>query len=274
MHRLRYTGSLTEAEFHERCARQNVWYHSFYFDNGFTLRGDYNVGASLDAYGFPEDMTGMRVLDAGTGAGWFAFLFEQRGAEVWATDARGKCDLDVFGRWEQPEPERAPERFDDDGHPVYDSVLSGGFWVMREILGSGVRFRNARIYDLHPDLFGGELFDLVFLGAVLCHLRDPIGGLMAARRCCRGQLLATTPVVLGEPEGETLPRQYLPYTGIHDLGWWLPNEACFRQWFLAAGFARVNIDRQVDLLCDVPYFDATGRQANQDQIHRLARAWV
>jgi protein-L-isoaspartate O-methyltransferase len=40
----------------------------------------------------------MRVLDIGTGAGWFAFYFEQLGAEVVTVDARGYCDFDVYGR--------------------------------------------------------------------------------------------------------------------------------------------------------------------------------
>ena len=131
MHRLRYTSNLGEAEFHERCCRQKVWYHSFYFDNGFEIRGDYNIGADILDYGLPQDLTGQKVLDIGTGAGWFAFYFEQLGArEVITTDARGKCDLDVYGRWEYLAPGangRQPERCDEDGSPVYDSVLSGAF---------------------------------------------------------------------------------------------------------------------------------------------------
>ena len=42
-------------------------------------------------------MTTMSVLDIGTGSGWFATYFEQRGAQVTTIDARGYSDFDVYG---------------------------------------------------------------------------------------------------------------------------------------------------------------------------------
>src|SRR5690242_4243522 len=97
-HRLRYTGKLAATEFHRRCSTVTWWYHSYYFDNGFSVRGDYDIGADVHNYGFPDDMSDIRVLDVGTGAGWFAHYFAQRGAEVTTFDARGYADFDVFGR--------------------------------------------------------------------------------------------------------------------------------------------------------------------------------
>lgn len=272
-HRLRFTGSMSEAELQQKCAEVNWWYHSFYFDNGYEIRGDYNIGADIAGYGFPESMKGTRVLDVGSGTGWFAFYFEQLGAEVVAVDARGYNEFDTYGRFEYPPVDRPPERLNDDGTPVYYSPVNRGFWVMREILGSRVQFRNARAYELCPELFGGIEFDLVFLGAILCHLRDPIGALMAARRVCKGMVIAYTPVVIGEPEAQTLPRQYLPYTAQDKITWWLPNEACFRHWFLAAGFPVVDITRQITLRCDVPRF-VDGRAVNGDQLLRVGQAHV
>ena len=98
---------------------------------------------------------------------------------------------------------------------------------------------------------------------------------MAAHRMCGGEIIATTPVVVGEPESEVLPRQYLPYTAINNISWWLPNEACFRHWFLAAGYRDVEIQRSVTLKCDVEHPDPeTGRIVNGDQILRVGRARV
>jgi SAM-dependent methyltransferase len=273
--RLRFTGDITPAEFQRRCAEVDRWYHSFYFDNGYEVRGDYDIGADIAAYGFPDSMKGMQVLDVGTGAGWFAFHFEQLGAEVVTLDARGYTDFDVYGGFEYPpiEQERLPDRLNDDGTPVYYSAVSKGFWVMRDMLRSRVRFRNGRAYEIAPEFFGGVKFDLVFLGAILCHLRDPVGALMAARRVCKGMVIASTPVVIGERESDVLPRQYLPYTALDKITWWLPNEACFRHWFLAAGFAGVDISSKVRLRCDVPRFES-GRQVNGDQTLRVAKAYV
>jgi hypothetical protein len=167
-----------------------------------------------------------------------------------------------------------PDRFDEHGAPIYYSAVSGAFWVMKDLLKSSVQYKNSRVYDIRPDLFGCRSFDLVFMGAILCHLRDPIGALMAARRVCSGQIIATTPVVIGEPEGEVLPRQYLPYTDLDAISWWLPNEACFRHWFKAAGFQDVNVDTSITLRCDVPHTDERGRVVNGDQILRVGRARV
>lgn len=274
--RLHYSSALPPEEFHRRCAELDFWYHSYYFDNGLEIRGDYNIGADIGSYGFPDSMKGKRVLDIGTGAGWFAHYFEQLGAEVVTVDARGYEDFDVYGRHDYPEIEesrRAPDRRGEAGEPIYYSPVSRGFWAMKEMLGSRVKFRNSRACDISPAMFGGELFDLVFLGAILCHLRDPVGALMAARSVCRHRVIASTPVVLGEPEGVTGPRQYLPYTNDDRISWWLPNEACFRHWFLAAGFIAVDVSRQAVLRCDVPRIH-DGRTANGDQIIRVGTAFV
>ncbi len=273
---LRYSSSLSAGEFEARCREIPWWYHSYYFDNGFCVRGDYDIGADVAKYGFPESMEGMRVLDIGTGAGWFALYFEQLGAEVVTVDARGYCDFDVYGRSGYPPIEnegRAPDRLSEDGTPIYFSPVSRGFWIMKDILQSSVQFRNSRVYDISPNLFGGQKFDLVFLGAILCHLRDPIGALMAARSVCRHRVIASTPVVLGETEADVLPRQYLPYTDVDKISWWLPNEACFTHWFRAAGFTGVDVSKQVTLRTDLRRSEG-GRTFNGDQIIRVGSAFV
>ncbi len=273
---LHYTGTLNEEEFNSRCASLPWWYHSYYFDNGFSIRGDYDIGPDIEAYGFPESMEGMRVLDIGTGAGWFPHYFEQLGAEVYTVDTRGYCDFDMYGRAENPPIEsenRSPDLTGDDGKPIYFSPVSRGFWIMKDILNSRIRFRNSRVYDINLDMFDGKKFDIVFLGALLCHLRDPIGALMAAKRVCRHRVVASTPIVLGETEPGILPRQYLPYTEIDKISWWLPNEACFKHWFQAAGLTAVDVGRQVTLRSDVLRFE-NGKAGNGNQILRVGSAFV
>lgn len=152
MHRLRWTGAASLASFRAACEPHLPWYHS-YFDNDFEERGLYNIGVDIADYGFPTDMSGLRVLDIGTGAGWYAFYFEQLGAEVTAVDIRGFCDLDIFGRWEYPsvESEKShPDRRGPDGGPIYHSPVSAPFWVVRELLGSSIEFVNARTYEGPP----------------------------------------------------------------------------------------------------------------------------
>ncbi|MBI1358011.1 MAG: methyltransferase domain-containing protein [Acidobacteria bacterium] len=272
--RLRYTGELDREGFEAKAAELDWWYHSYYFENGFEVRGDYDIGADIHGYGFPASMKGWKVLDVGSGAGWFSHYFEQLGADVTAVDARGYEDFDVYGRDDYLQVDREPDRFDENGRPVYHSPVNRGLWIMKDILQSKINFVNAKVYDLRPELFGGEKFDLVFLGALLCHLRDPIGALMAAHRVCKNMVIASTPVVIGEPEATSPPRQYLPYTQDDKISWWLPNEACFRHWFLAAGFRNADPGPSVILRCDQQRVSPEGRVLNGDQQIRVGRAFV
>ncbi len=269
---LRYTGSLDLAEFDARCAEHDFWYHSYYFDNGFAVRGDYDVGKDVADYGFPSTMAGMSVLDIGTGSGWFATFFEQLGAEVTTFDARGYCDFDVFGRDHYPDvatEKPAPDRVLPGGRGVYYSPVSKGFWIMKEILGLDAGYFNGRVYEIGPELFGGRKFDLVFMGSVLMHLRDPIGALMAAHSVCADRLIATT--FMREATGEPPAMQMQEGAG-DGISWWVPNRPCLEQWLKAAGFSSFDLERRVRLTVDNPYTDQGGRSSAVDQVHQLVHA--
>ncbi len=271
--RLRFTSALTEAEFRSRCEEHNFWYHSYYFDNGLVVRGDYDIGKDVSDYGFPKSMDGLSVLDIGTGSGWFAAYFEQLGAQVTTVDARGYCDFDVFGRDHYPSVavERPrPDRVLADGAGIYFSTVSKGFWIMKDILGLQAKFVNARVYEIRPELFGGMKFDLVFMGSVLMHLRDPIGALMAAHSVCGRQLIATT--FLRE-SAEVEPVMQMWENAGDGISWWIPNRPCLIHWLRAAGFSSFDIDRKVRLTADKPFVDAAGRSSGVNQVHQLIHAY-
>jgi SAM-dependent methyltransferase len=272
---LRFTGTCSQEEFRQRCSEHSFWYHSYYFDNGFVQRGDYDIGRDIASYGFPADMTGMSVLDVGTGSGWFATYFEQLGADVTTVDVRGFCDMDVFKRPGYPDvntEKASPDRVLPDGRAIYYSPVSKGFWIMKEILGLKAEYVNARIYDLNPDVFGGKKFDLVFLGSLLMHLRDPMGGLMAARSVCRHRLLANS---LKPYEDVDETRAMMELMAEPDpIAWWQPNKTCLTKWFRGAGFAEVNVLGTVNLTIDKPYIAEEGYISAGNQTLWLAEAYV
>jgi len=173
---LRFTGTCSPKRFAE-ATKSLDWYHSFSFDNGLQIAGDYDIGADIEDYGFPLDLTGARVLDVGAASGWISFYFEQLGAEVTAFDARSVAELDEFGSY--------------DRRPWPEDDWMESFGVMATLIGSSIERVRGRVYELSPEFLGGKKFDLVFMGAVLPHLRDPIGALMAARSVCSGRLVAT-----------------------------------------------------------------------------------
>ena len=274
---LRFTGGCDLAEFQARCSKHEFWYHSFYFDNGFVQRGDYDIGRDIANYGLPKDMTGMSVLDVGTGSGWFAAYFEQRGADVTTTDVRGYCDFDVFGRDANPplESEKtAPDRIMPDGREVYYSPVSEGFWIMKDLLGLKAEYVNARVYDLCPAIFGGRKFDLVFVGSVLMHLRDPIGALMAIHSVCDHQLIATSLILRELPWSGGNPRMQLQKGAGDGISWWVPNRECLAEWAKAAGFQDVDVSRSVCITSDMPYANEKGRSSGATQNQALLSAFT
>jgi len=267
-HVLRYTGTCDRGEFDRRCAEHDFWYHSYYFDNGFVKRGDYDIGLDIADYGFPADMTGMSVLDVGTGSGWFATYFEQCGADVTTVDVRGYCDFDVFGRHYHPpieEEKPEPDLVLEDGRKIYYSPVSRGFWIMKDILGLKAEYVNSRVYDLRPELFGGKKFDLVFLGSLLMHVRDPIGAMMAARSVAADRLIANSLVPAADTEAGIPWMEFLHISG-EGVSWWRPNGACLKRMVEAAGFTDVAITGTLEITTDDIFVDQDHRSTGDTQL--------
>jgi len=150
------------------------WWHAIEVAPGVVTPGGWDLRPTAERIPWPASLAGMRCLDIGTMDGFWAFELERRGAaEVVATDIPHSSAGDPFGGGERP--------------------LGGGvsrgetFGIAAELLASRADYRHANVYDLDPDELGK--FDLVFMGYVLQMLRDPLRGLEAVRRVCRGSLI-------------------------------------------------------------------------------------
>ena len=172
---------------------------------------------------------------------------------------------------EYTNPNRPPDRMHD-AKPVWFGPTSASFWVMHDLLRSRVRWVNARVYDISPLLFP-KPFDLIFMGQLLLHLRDPIGALRAARSVCRGICIATT-FDWREHEAEPTPVQSMPWTHLDAISWWLPNKAAFAHWMSGAGFRDVNVDRHLTIHPDAKVSDAAGRVLNEIAPARIGVGFV
>ncbi|HEY1737132.1 MAG TPA: hypothetical protein VGI86_00390, partial [Acidimicrobiia bacterium] len=60
-------------------ADTHPWYHTIEFPDGLVTQGRYDHRELLTHYGFPSDLNGERVLDVGSGDGFWAFELERRG---------------------------------------------------------------------------------------------------------------------------------------------------------------------------------------------------
>ena len=111
-------------------------------------------------YLLPDDLRGWRCLDVGTMDGYWAFAMERRGAdEVVAVDLEDPGALD----W----PGRAGLRTE----TTMDRTKGERFGLAHRALDSKVVRQLRSVYDLDDDM---GLFDLVFCGDLLVHLKDPV----------------------------------------------------------------------------------------------------
>lgn len=205
------------------------WYHTLELAPGVVTPGMFDLRAVVGRYHLPPDMTGMRALEVGTWDGFWAFEMERRGAATVTA-----IDIEDPLRWDWP-PQAAFGSASDARLGYLRTFKSGAasFALAREALGSSVDRIDCSVYDLDPEIHG--TFDVIFLGSLLLHLRDPIRALDRVRGVCGGEAVFAESI-------ELLPSLTRPRTavarleGLDESWWWQPNAAGFRRMVRSAGF--------------------------------------
>jgi tRNA (mo5U34)-methyltransferase len=201
------------------------WYHTLELPGGELTPGWFDTRSAVDRVPWPRPtLDGLRCLDVGTWDGFWAFEMERRGAaEVVAIDVPDPRGWD----W--------PARATPTGMAML-GVMKGedrAFDVAARALGSSVRREDLSVYELSRERLGR--FDLVFVGSLLLHLRDPVGALERVRSVCAGALVLAETVELAS--SLRWPRRPVARLEGHDAPWWWqPNVATVRRMVRAAGF--------------------------------------
>ena len=227
------TSRSTAVEIQARLDRLR-WYHTIDVVPDARTRGWFDLRHALPLLPWP-DVRGKRCLDIGTWDGFYAFELERRGArEVVAIDVEDLAEIDY------PPEVRTRSGFDHSQTAI--QPRSAGFHLLHEILGSRVQWHGVNVYDLDPGQMGA--FDVVILGSLLVHLRDPVRALDAVRRVTSGHLLCIDyihPIV----NLLSLGRPLFQLRGEHaDFQWWLPSDAGLRQLLHVGGFTIADVSRR------------------------------
>lgn len=219
------TGRVLDVAELRRQVAEHEWYHTMELAPGVVTPGWFDHRPVLDRIPLPATLDGRRCLDVGTFDGFFAFEMERRGArEVVAIDI-----LDPQ-QWDWPA-NTTPETI---AALARRKAEGRGFALAHAALRSAVERLELSVYDLDPVAHGE--FDLVYVGSLLLHLRDPVGALARVRAVCRGDL------VLVDNVDWTLTRLFprRPIAGLDGRGrpwWWKPNASGLVRMLEAAGFA-------------------------------------
>lgn len=199
------------------------WYHTLELMPGVVTPGWFDLREVAPRIPWPA-LAGRRCLDVGTFDGFWAFEMERQGAsEVVA------IDLIDPTRWDWP---NMPA--DEVVAAVAKRKGSGrGFEIAREALGSSVERIEMSVYDLDPAQVG--IFDVVYVGSLLLHLRDPVRALERVHAVCGGEVVVVDAIDLWLTS--LLPRR--PVATLDGRGrpwWWKPNLAGLVRMVEDAGF--------------------------------------
>jgi len=226
-------------------AARYYWYHSIDLGGGVTVEGDYDLRGVLPKYGFPDRMDGLTVLDVGRGSGFFAFEFERRGAAVVATDIASFFEWDFVGG-ESEKTSRRQAVADPEAFSVHE--ITGAFDFARSVKKSQVTGKLINVYDLSPDAFGGDRFDIVFAGSILSHVRDPILALERLHSVTKHLCIVAAPV-FDIPAVQDYPMMSLVGTMDSDRrSWWVLNSRCLTEMLRCAGFGQVKVHGRLTLV--------------------------
>ncbi len=201
------------------------WYHTVELRPGIETPGWFDLRTVAPRLPWPE-LAGRRCLDVGTFDGFWAREMLQRGAaEVLAVDI-----LDPR-RWDWPTGSETG---------IVDALAArkrkgDGFEFVNRALDHSIERRELSVYDLDPADIGS--FDLVYVGSLLLHLRDPIRALERVKAVCNpgGAMLLVDAIDLEL----TVRHPRRPIASLDGIGrpwWWKPNVAGLVRMVTAAGF--------------------------------------
>ncbi|TMI16680.1 methyltransferase domain-containing protein [Candidatus Bathyarchaeota archaeon] len=223
--------------------KKYYWYHTVDLGNGLVTPGTYDYRKDLPRFQFPEDMSGMNVLDVGSATDFFAFEFERRGANVISVELPSIEDWDM--------PHGKDRQLTLENLMAYHQVstieevqyfhLNGPFEFCRKALNSKIRRCHSTIYDLSAQKLGVDAFDLIFVGDVLLHTFSPLRALASLAPLCRGTLIVSSDLA-NEGYGEPIMR----YIGGEERSgdnrsWWIPNRLCLEKMLKRLGFKTVAV---------------------------------
>jgi SAM-dependent methyltransferase len=195
--------------------------------------GQWDLRQTIDAYLGGFDFRGKRALDVGAASGFLTFEMEKRGASVVSFDIGEDVDWDIapyspFGF--DVAQARASKR-------EWRERLVNSYWLAHRVLGSSARVFYGDIYAL-PEGLG--TFDVVVLGSVLLHLRDPFQALLSVSRLSRDSIIISD----HHFESPTPVMEFVPDLKARIVDtWWRISERCMSAMLAAVGFDPPTITR-------------------------------
>jgi 2-polyprenyl-3-methyl-5-hydroxy-6-metoxy-1,4-benzoquinol methylase len=184
-----------------------------YFYHSMTLPGHGEVSGEWDLRGHEKEylgnveLAGKNVLEIGTASGHLGFWMEKQGAKLVGYDLSDEQEWDIVPYHNYDYKDHI------DMHKKHIKKLNNSWWFAHRCFNSKARVAYGSIYELSPKL---GTFDVVTMGSILLHLRDPFLAMQRVSSLSRETLVVTDMLRLTEDQatatllGQGRNLQFLP----------------------------------------------------------------
>jgi 2-polyprenyl-3-methyl-5-hydroxy-6-metoxy-1,4-benzoquinol methylase len=160
---------------------QCSFYHTMDLPEVGTVNGQWDLRGRIKDYLADTDLKGKRVLDIGCASGFLSFEMEKLGATVVSFDAADSNSI-AFLPFADSVYTTDRAKWSTDVN-VFLNTLKNSYWMAHRLYQSQNKVYYGDLYELPADL--GQ-FDVVVIGQVLIHLKDPISALLGNACDCGG----------------------------------------------------------------------------------------
>jgi hypothetical protein len=255
-----------------------------YFYHSMTIPGHGEVSGEWDLRGREQDylghieLAGKKVLEIGTASGYLGFWMEQQGAVVTGYDLSDQQEWDIVPYHDLDYTAHIAQR------KAHIRRLNNSWWFARKHFQSRARVAYGTIYELSPQL---GRYDIVTLGSILLHLRDPFLALQKAAGLALESLVVTDLLVMTKEQalssGEAPFVRFMPdaRSCSPTETWWRLSPQFVAETAKILGFKDIDISvhRQRHAKGELDLYTLVGSRAARTQArrdhdaHNHARGW-
>jgi hypothetical protein len=206
------------------------FYHAMELPEVGLVPGNWDLRGRFEEYTGRVDLAGARFVDIGAASGFLSsevvsFESGSHASHHHVPYREVRLDPATYGA-------QAGSKGDN-----FDT-LRNSYWLAHRLLGSRAQCYYGNVYELPAEL--GE-FDVVMVGQILGHLRDPLGALTSIAARCRGKLVITDSLFPSDQPVAWFPGNVsLAVSPIRAVVWWQMSPVLVRNFLQILGLETIS----------------------------------